>query len=228
MKNDPKKLEKLLEKVTAADPVPAEEFDPETAPLRETWLTLSRMLEACDEGFGDVRDSISPLPQAGEGAGVRDAMPVPPALTLTLSKRERVQNLSPLSLRDGPGVKAEKSRIGRHWLGLSTAGLLAASLLIALVAFWILHGADRQGNPEQIAQPKTTPRHQTMPSLQALAKSEQPADAPQWEDSLDDQFTQVGWQMLLARQNELFRTDAFGQVQYQMEQFRQTIQTDSL
>ena len=30
------------------------------------------------------------------------------------------------------------------------------------------------------------------------------ADEPQWDDSLDEQFAQVGWQMLCVQQNQFF------------------------
>jgi hypothetical protein len=110
---------------------------------------------------------------------------------------------------------------------LLAAGLLAASLLVGAVTVWMLYGA-RQENPAAEPEQMAATNRQDAPSTQARAKNASTADEPQWDDSLDEQFAHVGWQMACVRQNQLFRTDAFGMVQYRMEQFRQTIQTDSL
>ena len=78
--------------------------------------------------------------------------------------------------------------------------------------------------PDKIA----SNNRQFAPSKQIPTKTTAAADEPKWDDSLDEQFTRVGWQMLCIQQNQSFRTDAFGIVEYQLQQFSQAIQADKL
>jgi hypothetical protein len=120
------------------------------------------------------------------------------------------------------------ARMRRRWQRLLTAGLLAASLLVATATIWMLSGGNHPGNsagaPKQMA--GTNPK--VAPLQKGSTKSVAAADAPQWDDSLDEQFEQVGWRMLCVQENQAFRTDAFEHAQYRLEQLRETIQADSL
>ena len=114
-----------------------------------------------------------------------------------------------------------------RWPRLLAAGLLAASLLIGVAMVWMQHVANQKKNGATAVEQIAVTHPKVAPSPNANTKKAPTADAPQWDDSLDEQFAQVGWQMLCVRENETFRTDAFGQAQYRMEQFRQTIEADS-
>jgi hypothetical protein len=129
---------------------------------------------------------------------------------------------------EGPGVGAAPSRRRRCWQRLLAAGLLAASLLVAATTIWLLSGGNCRDNPTAAPGQMASTKQQAAPSQKARAKSVSVTDAPQWDDSLDEQFEQVNWQMLCVRGNEAFRTDAFGQAQYRLERLRETIQADSL
>ena len=115
-------------------------------------------------------------------------------------------------------------------VGVLAAGLLAASLLIGVVAVWMLHGASRQADPTPTTNEmaSTNPIKNVAPATQANSPTVAKADEPQWDDSLDERLSQIGWQVTCAQQNQLFRTDTFGVVQYRVEQLRQAIQADSL
>jgi len=115
----------------------------------------------------------------------------------------------------------------RRWI-LPAAAVLAASLLIGVVTTWMLRAANQPQNPcpapEQMV---STSNHVATPT------SEQPAAVPtvngsQWDDSLDEQLAQAGQQMAYAQQDQFPGADAFGLVQYQIEQVRAEIQADKL
>jgi hypothetical protein len=117
----------------------------------------------------------------------------------------------------------------RRWQWrLPAAALLAASVLVAIAAAWMLHNTLWQGTAAVAPEKTVAANHEIAPSKQARAQTPPATDEPQWDDSLDEQFAQVGWQMLCIRQNQFFRTDAFGIVQYQLDQLSRAIQTDSL
>jgi hypothetical protein len=130
----------------------------------------------------------------------------------------------PLPLEEGPGVRTVHSHSRRRLL----AAGLAASLLAGLVTVWMLYGPNRQENPAPTTETMAATDRPVASSVHENAKSEATADEPQWDDKLDEQFAQVGWQMTCVRQNQTFRTDAFGLVQYRVEQFSKAIQADSL
>ena len=136
------------------------------------------------------------------------------------------------SLRDGLGVRTENSFIRRYGPRLLAAGIIAATLLIGIVTVWMLNGDGRttiQEDPVKAREPAVVKHRKTTPSTftQAIAKSGSTANEPLWDDSLDEQFSQIDLQMQWTR-NQLSKTDAFGQVQYRMEQFRQAIQAETL
>jgi len=135
---------------------------------------------------------------------------------------------TPLHCNGGALRRSTPSHARPRRQRLLATGLLAASLLIGVATVWMLRSANRQDNPMPTTEPQASTHRHVAPSTQTHAKSESAADEPQWDDSLDEQFEQVSWQMTCVRQNQFFRTDAFGIVQYQVEQFRQAIQTDSL
>lgn len=114
----------------------------------------------------------------------------------------------------------------RRWR-LYTFVLVAASLLAAIAAVSMMR--ERLSTSDSIRTPdhgiavesKGTPSQPT----RAVAKAS--AEESQWNDnSLDEQFAQVDWTMACIRQNQLFRTDAFGVVEYQLERLGQAIQAD--
>jgi hypothetical protein len=129
---------------------------------------------------------------------------------------------------EGPGVRAAPSHNRLRWPRLLAAGVLAASLLVPVATIWMLTAANRQNKPSETPQQMVADNHKTAPSQKARAKSVSTTDEPKWDDSLDEQFKQVGWQMLCVRRNQTFRTDAFGQAQYRLEQFRAAIEAESL
>ncbi|MFZ1936189.1 MAG: hypothetical protein WCB27_14965 [Thermoguttaceae bacterium] len=136
--------------------------------------------------------------------------------------------VSPLPLGEEPGVRAAPSRIRSRRRRLLAAGLLAASLLVAAATIWTLRTANRQDNPADVPKQMAKTNQQGVPLPRVNAKGGSTADEPKWDDSLDEQFEQLGWQMLCIQENQAFRTDAFGQAQYRLEQLRETIQADSL
>jgi len=101
---------------------------------------------------------------------------------------------------------------------LSAVALLAASLLIAVAFAWTLHATIASRRPGLSDSVKNARRGTPLPTRH---------DPTQWDDSLDDRFAQVGWQMLSIRQNRLFSTDAIGIVEYQVDQLTRAIQSDS-
>ena len=128
----------------------------------------------------------------------------------------------------GPGLKAVIRPTRPRRRHLVASGLIAASLLIAAATFWTLRDANRQGSPTHTTNQAASNHRPAVPAIQSHAKGKLAADAPQWDDSLDEPFAQIDWQMLCFRENESFRTDAFGLAQYRISQFRQAIETDSL
>ena len=211
MSEDHEKLQRMLEQATAAEGAREDDLDPQAASLREAWLSLGHLLEAAQPASYDV-----PLPFAEDGPKCS-----PLRAPTEGWSGEGQEKCSPLPSGEGQGVRA------RRWF-LPAAGLLAASLLIGVMTAWMLRDANRQEGstpvPEQIA---STSRQAT-----SLAH-EQPQTAlavngPQWDDSFDEQLAQVGQQMAYAGNDQFSGTDAFGLVQYRMEQFRQEVQADSL
>jgi hypothetical protein len=119
-------------------------------------------------------------------------------------------------------------RAGARRRHLLMVGLLAASLLVAVATAWMLSGETPQDNPTDGPKQMATADPKAAPSQKGRVKSVSTADALRWDDSLDEQFEQVGWQMLCVQENQAFRTDAFEHAQYRLEQLRETIQADSL
>jgi hypothetical protein len=125
-------------------------------------------------------------------------------------------------------ANARAAYVQWRWRSLSAAALLAAAVLVGVATVWTLFGAS--GQDSVITGPKETAStdHKVTPSTRAHCNVKSATDEPQWDDSLDEQIEQVQWQMLCVRENQTFRTDAFGRAQYRLEQFRETIQADSL
>jgi hypothetical protein len=206
MTNDLENTLRSLEQATAAD-APADRLDAETASLREAWLA-----------FGQVLEAAQPPAQT--------AIDFPPD-KLTISPR-------PTNLRSAPGeavrVKGATPHTRFPSRRLLASGLLAASLLVAVAAAWTLYRHSFNGLPSV---PSTTEQqasntHQLAPRAKAPSKGPSTVEVPQWDDSLDEQFQQVNWQMLCVQNNRALKNDAVELFQYQMEQFRESVQTDSL
>jgi hypothetical protein len=135
---------------------------------------------------------------------------------------------SPLLLGEGTGVRAARSRTFVHRRSLPKIALLAASILVVVAATWIVGNALRQTGSGAAPEKAVAVKGSDVPSHRTRVQTPVAADEPQWDDSLDEQFAQVGWQMLCIRQNRLFRTDAFGMVEYHVEQLSEAIQADKL
>lgn len=129
---------------------------------------------------------------------------------------------------NGEAVQGAASRKQLRWSRLLAGAALAASLLVVATVIWAIGGGNRQTDPGQSPQQMAAKSHRNPPSQKTIAKSVPPADVPQWDDSFDEQFAQLSWQMLCVQESQVFRTDAFGQAQYRLEQLRETIQADSL
>jgi hypothetical protein len=181
---------------------------------------MQRVLEKATDAGSAPADALDP-----EIASLRDAWL---AFGQMLEAAPAPVFTSPLPLGEGPGVRAALSYARPRWPRLLAAGLLAASLLIGVVTVWMLHAANRQENPTAAPEQMASANQKTAPSTQAHTQKVSSTDEPQWDDSLDEQFARVGWQMLCVQQNQYFRTDAFGIVQYQLEQLSKAIQADSL
>ena len=70
---------------------------------------------------------------------------------LEAAQPPRLRYFSPLPLGEGPGVRAALRVRRRRWRRLLAAGLLAASLLIAVATIWMLSGANRQRQSRRCA-----------------------------------------------------------------------------
>jgi hypothetical protein len=117
----------------------------------------------------------------------------------------------------------------RYWR-LPAVGLLAASLLIAVAAISMLRDTKPavSTGPATVTTAANNPRAVSPKTHTQAKQTKSASDEPQWDDSFDDQVAQVSWDMTCARQNQLFRTDSFGIIEYQLEQASQAIQADSL
>jgi hypothetical protein len=199
MSEDYDKLRRLLEQATDDEDAPADELDPEAASLREAWLGFGRLLDAAQ----------------------------PPAYDSPLRLGEW-QQVSPLPLGEGQGVRAVLRRRRVHrWL-VSTAALVAASLLIGIMVTWAPPTTDRAKSASPAAPQTTAINVPSATLVQQQRQAAKTAAEPQWDDSLDEQIAQIGEQVATARENQLSATDDFASMQYRIEQFRQEVQADSL
>jgi hypothetical protein len=205
MTADRKRLQRLLEQVTAAVDAPASDLDPHAQSLREAWLGFGHLLEAAKSAAYDV-----PLP-LGEWL-----------------------NLSPLPLGEGQRVRVgqrvtalPRRRRARRWL-LSAAALVAASLLIAVVATWTPWTTEQTPSPSPVAPQTAAIKAPGATLVQQQGQTVRTPAEPQWDDSLDEQIAQVGQQLTSAQESQLSGTDEFALVQDRIEQFRQEVQADSL
>jgi hypothetical protein len=191
---------RVLDQATAAGDAPADRFDEETASLREAWLAFGQMLE-----------TVQP--------------PTAPAVRLPA---ERPTTNTPLHPGKGPGMRDVLLSTRPHWRRLLATGLLAASLVIGIGILWMLYGANRQQNLAPGPEQPSMANRQTVPAPRVNNKQPATDAEPQWDDALDNQFEQVGWQMLCVQENQTLRTGEVEVLQYQMEKFRETIQADTL
>jgi hypothetical protein len=187
---------------------------------------MQRLLEESTAAGDAPADVLDP-----EAASLREAWLAFGEMLESAQPPMLLSKISLLPLGEGPGMRPAPSSTRPLWPRLLATGLLAASLLIAVVTVCVRHGLmpqENQENHDRLAKQADSTQRQIAPSNPLLAKSPSMADAPQWDDSLDEQFAQVSRQIVYAGQNQYYRTDAFGLMQYRMEQFRQAIQTDSL
>ena len=182
MSDDLERMQRSLERATAAKDAPQADLDPQTASLREAWLTFGQLLEAAQ-----------------------------PATELPL---DRWMTTPP---------RARK----RRWI-LPVAAVLAASLLIGVATTWMLRATNQPQSPGPAPeQTVSTSNHVASPTR------EPPTTVPavngsQWDDSLDEQLAQIGRQVAYAQQDQFPGADAFGLMQYRIEQVRAEVQADKL
>jgi hypothetical protein len=113
----------------------------------------------------------------------------------------------------------------RRWR-LYTFVLVAASLFAAIAAVSMMRERLSTSDSIRTRDHGIAVQPQGTPSQPARAVAKASSEEPQWNDSLDDQFAQIDWTMACIQQNQLFRTDAFGVVEYQIERLGQAIQAD--
>lgn len=201
MNEELKELQRRIELATTAGDLPEDALDMKTRSLREGWLALGRLLEE-DDAF-----ATEPMPEFWK---------MPPA--------------------------APQRRFSRR--ALVTA--LAVSLLACSVAAWAWR--ERQPakspspTPEQTAEivpravePRPTPVPVIAPPTQlreavAEKKPSLPANAnePQWDDSLDDQITQVGQEVVRYQQDWLVQAAGLTAIQQGLEKAQEDTNGNSL
>jgi hypothetical protein len=108
--------------------------------------------------------------------------------------------------------------VPRRWLALSAAAALVASLLIAISLVISTMG------PEQIAKPEID----TTPQVDPPPRTELVADELQWDDTLDEQIAQAGWQMVLVQQDRYRLDGPFSSLQDEIEQMEEDIDKSTL
>jgi hypothetical protein len=182
---------------------------------------LEKVTAAGDSPGGDLDSEVASLRETWLAFGqMLEAVPSP-----------AIVSSFPTGLRsatgEGVGVGGAGVRANRRLL--AAAVLLATSLLIAVATAWTLRNSQQEGDLVAVPGNAVAVNKGAGVPGQAHGRKSAAADGPQWDDSqLDEQFDQVGWQMLCIRQNQLFRTDAFGVVEYQLQQFGRAIQGDAL
>ena len=124
----------------------------------------------------------------------------------------------------GRWVAPRPSRARRRLL--TSGALVAASLLIGVAMTWMLRDADRS---ERSFSPVVEKTAAINPSDMALVQQQRQTtsalDELLWDDSLDEQIAQVGWEMVYAQQDV---NDAAGLIQYGIEQMQKELEENSL
>ena len=109
---------------------------------------------------------------------------------------------------------------------LASGALVAASLLIGVAMTWILRDTDRS---ERSFSPVVEKAAAINPSGTTLVQQQRPTTSASnelpWDDSLDEQIAQVGWEMIYAQQDV---NDAGGLIQYGIEQMQKELEENSL
>jgi hypothetical protein len=188
--------------------------------MKDDVETDLRLLEQATAAHNEPAERLDP-----ETASLREAWL---AFGEMLEARQPADSVSPLLPGEGPGVRAASLRRRRRWQRLLAAGVLAASLLVAMATIWMLSNTNDRDKPAITPTQMAGTKDPVAPSQKAQPKTVAAADTPQWDDSFDEKLEQVRWQMLCVQENQTFRTDAFGQAQYRLEQLSETIQADSL
>jgi hypothetical protein len=110
----------------------------------------------------------------------------------------------------------------------SAAGLLAASLLVCAVAMWMLQTPRGAKNASlATVQTAATGAKQPAPAKQT-AKPATNASGPQWDDSFEEQVTQLGRQVIDVQQGSSTWADAGVAVQSKIEQIQQEFKDNNL
>ena len=111
---------------------------------------------------------------------------------------------------------------------LTSGALVAASLLIGVAMTWMLRDADRS---ERSFSPVVEKTAAINPSDMALVQQQRQTtsalDELLWDDSLDEQIAQVGWEMIYAQQ-DVYDADGGDLIQYGIEQMQKELEENSL
>ncbi|MEN6458953.1 MAG: hypothetical protein ABFC63_08475 [Thermoguttaceae bacterium] len=197
--NNLDKLQQLLEQATA-QPQLQDGLTGEAAKLNEAWTAFVHLVEAAEP--------------AGEPEILRWSMP---QSTVTAASRP-------------------------HRLTLSATAMLAASLLIGIVVAWsYLAGQSDKSSQQPVAidrQVKPLEKHTATqvaksqevnnPKEVASVASRNATTTPKWDDSWDEQVSNMGKDVLYA-QHELYAgPDAAGSLQYGIEQMQQEMTGNNL
>lgn len=127
----------------------------------------------------------------------------------------------------------------RRWLVPATAAL-AASLLVAALAAWMWRAGNMPEKPgtappaATFATVKSPARQQTAETVAQRSaqvqnpRQPEPADAPAWDDALDERLAQVGQQVVRFQQDWTSQVAARAVLQYELDQVRADLTENNL
>jgi hypothetical protein len=181
--------------------------------MSEDLDNLQQMLEQATAAEGEPEGDLD-----GQAASLREAWL---AFGQLLEAAQPPLETFPLPLTgEQQGGKATPPVRPHRWL-VPIGGLLAASLLVGIATTWTLRTTNRSENSHTV--PVQTASAQAHKRPQPAATS----NGPEWNDSFDEQIAQLGQQLAYARDGQSGQPDAFGLVQYRIDQFRQEMQADT-
>jgi hypothetical protein len=188
--------------------------------MKDDMRDIQRLLEQATDAGATPPDELDP-----EAASLREAWLAFGQMLEGAQPPEDTPIHAPLPVEEKPRIRTNSAPSLWHWY-VRAASLLAVSLLIAVATAGMLRYSHRQAGSEASTEKTASTDHKTIPSRQSRGQRLAKADDPQWDDSLDEQFAQVSWKMACIQQNQLFRTDAFGVVDYKLGQLTKAIQGD--
>ena len=139
---------------------------------------MQRLLEEATAAGDAPADRLDP-----EAASLREAWL---AFGEMLEAAQPPVLVSPLLPGEGQGVRA--SHVRPRWHRLLATGALAASLVVGAAMIWMLHGAAGRQDLAPTTEQHASTHQKASPIQNARAKTVAATTAPQWDDSLDEQF----------------------------------------